>query len=469
MVIWALSLLFFATIALLVQLVALPYFFPALHAGNGLLVGGDWIGFNAIASELAERISREGWSVWELRPERQAPAGIAAVFYVFFGPHPWALVAINSVVQASTVLILVRIMQIFIPDARLALVCVLPFILFPTSLIWYSQIHKDGAFFLGTSLNLYGWVLLSRLETWKSFSGKSFLPIFYILIGCFLIWVMRPYGVKLMQGIGCIFVIMLTPYFFINALRQKLLFRQSLLAIIIIISLPIALSIFKDGGHRGEVEVVTERLLNTRIPSVNDVNLTTEEQALLQQNNSFAIKARNVSSELKWVKTDWLPRGLDNIFLTLSIIRVGYASNLGGSNIDSNIHFRSVSDFLYYMPRAIQIGFTAPFPSSWSDQSVNGGGATLKKIVLVEMLLVYPALFLLIYALFYWRKKVETWLILIFCIIFILLYTYITPNIGSLHRTRHGFFMMLIALGIAGGIALWQNRLVGMQDKNRSS
>jgi hypothetical protein len=121
------------------------------------------------------------------------------------------------------------------------------------------------------------------------------------------------------------------------------------------------------------------------------------------------------------------------------------------------------------MPRAIQIGFTAPFPSSWSVEVINSSGVMLKKIVLVEMLLVYPALLFLIYALFHWRNKIETWLVFIFCGTFILLYTYITPNIGSLHRTRHGFFMILVALGIAGGIVLWKNRLNGIQDKNRPS
>jgi len=467
--IWSLASFFFATMSLLVQLVALPYFFPALHAGNGLLVGGDWVGFNAIASELAERISSEGWSVWELRPERQAPAGIAAVFYVFLGPYPWSLIAINAVVQASIVLVLTRIMQIFIPDIRFALVCVLPFIFFPTSLIWYSQIHKDGTFFLGATLNLYGWILLSRVEAWTRGGLKSFLPALYILVGCFLVWVMRPYGVKLMQGIGCIFVVILIPYFFFNVMRRKLLFKQALLAVIVIAVLPMAIGILNQWGTDGGVMIVNDEMLNTRIPSVNDVNLTASEQDLLKKNNSFAVKAQNVSFELKWIKTEWLPRSLDNIFLTLAIIRVGYASTLGGSDIDSIIHFRSVSEFFYYMPRAIQIGFTAPFLSSWSVEVINSSGEMLKKIVLVEMLLVYPALLFLIYALFHWCNKIETWLIFIFCTIFILLYTYITPNIGSLHRTRYGFLMTLTALGIAGGIALWQNRLVGMQGKTRPS
>jgi hypothetical protein len=46
-----------------------------------------------------------------------------------------------------------------------------------------------------------------------------------------------------------------------------------------------------------------------------------------------------------------------------------------------------------------------------------------------------------------------------FCIILLLIYTYITPNVGSLYRSRHGFLMLLLALGIAGAIALRQRAL----------
>ena len=46
-----------------------------------------------------------------------------------------------------------------------------------------------------------------------------------------------------------------------------------------------------------------------------------------------------------------------------------------------------------------------------------------------------------------------------YCSIFILIYTYITTNVGSLYRTRFGFLMLLLVLGIAGAIALRQRAL----------
>ena len=75
------------------------------------------------------------------------------------------------------------------------------------------------------------------------------------------------------------------------------------------------------------------------------------------------------------------------------------------------------------------------------------------------MVFVYAALLFLPYALWRWRKRIEAWMMLGFCSIFIFIYTYITPNVGSLYRTRFGFLMLLLVLGIAGAIALRQRAL----------
>ncbi len=83
----------------------------------------------------------------------------------------------------------------------------------------------------------------------------------------------------------------------------------------------------------------------------------------------------------------------------------------------------------------------------------------------MEMVFVYAALFFLPYALWRWRGQIETWLIFSFCGILLLLYTYITPNIGSLYRSRHGFLMLLLAFCIAGAIAARQ-RMSGAPSPN---
>src|SRR5690348_7918500 len=60
-------------VGLFIQLVLLPYILPGLHAGHGLLRGGDWIGFHEDGLALAQQIAQHGWQAFELRPRGQAP------------------------------------------------------------------------------------------------------------------------------------------------------------------------------------------------------------------------------------------------------------------------------------------------------------------------------------------------------------------------------------------------------------
>ena len=468
--IWICFFIYAATSAFLLQLVILPYWFPGSHAGNGLLVGGDWLGFHRIAGELSDKIILQGWGAWELRPERQSPAGIAAVFYVFFGPHPWVLIPLNAAVHATTGVLLVCMVQPLVRHTRHALLCALPFVFFPSGLVWYAQIHKDGVFFLGIFLCLYGWILMSRLETWTGWCAQVLPPLLYLFGGCFLIWVMRPYGVKMMQGIGFIFAAVLVPRFLIAALQKKLRLPQALLALLIVVTLPPSLGVFKDRAENGEVTLITDPMLSDiefmTMVLQGDIEVTVSAAAELNDVSpavspagSFRQKAMNVIVELQWRKTDWLPSLLDNSFLTLSIVRSGYALSVGGSNIDTDVRFHSAPEFLPYLPRALQIGLAAPFPASWFRQDTNRATTAMRAISAVEMVFVYAALLFLPYALWRWRRLTEVWMMFGFCIIFLLIYTYITPNIGSLYRSRYGFLMLLLALGIAGAIALRQRAL----------
>ncbi len=480
--IWICFFIYSAASAFLFQLVILPYWFPGLHAGNGLWVGGDWVGFHRIAEELSEKIILKGWEVWELRPERQSPAGIAAVFYVIFAPHPWVLIPINAAVHATTGVLLVCMVQPLVRKTRHALLCALPFVFFPSGLVWYAQIHKDGIFFLGISLCLYGWILMSRLETWTGRFAQVLPPLMYLFGGCFLIWVMRAYGVKLMQGMGFIVAVLLVPRFLVGALQRCLRPSQAFFALLIVVALPLSFGVFKDSAERGEVTLITNDMLGD-VRSAETPNATSEEVRIGSfaeksrseevrigsfaeksrseevRIGSFAEKSRNVVVELQWRKTEWLPSFLDNSFLTLSVVRSGYAGSVGGSNIDADVRLRSALEFLPYLPRALQIGLTAPFPTSWFGQGSIRAATAMRAISAVEMVFVYATLLFLPYALWHWRKRIEVWMMFGFCIILILIYTYITPNIGSLYRSRYGFLMLLLALGIAGAIALRQRAL----------
>ena len=100
-----------------VQFILLPYIFPSLHAGNGLLTSSlDSIGFHRIAVNLADKIRTQGWAAWQLRPSGQVPAGIGSIFYFFTLPDPRILIPITAVLHASAALVLVKIVNLFLKN-----------------------------------------------------------------------------------------------------------------------------------------------------------------------------------------------------------------------------------------------------------------------------------------------------------------------------------------------------------------
>jgi len=157
---WFVIFAYAAAAGLLVQLVVLPRFLPGWHGGHGLLAGGDWLLFHQLATEVAARVHKQGWSAWSLRPEGQAPAGVAAIFYVLVAPEPWSIIPLNAALHATAALILHSLLRLFVSPRR-ALLGTLPFVLYPSAMTWYTQLHKDGFFIAGMLLLVYGWALLA--------------------------------------------------------------------------------------------------------------------------------------------------------------------------------------------------------------------------------------------------------------------------------------------------------------------
>ena len=148
-----------------------------------------------------------------------------------------------------------------------------------------------------------------------------------------------------------------------------------------------------------------------------------------------------------------MPRIIETSFLRISVLRQGYLTTPGykssGSMIDKEINLESIKEFIIYLPRALQIGFLAPFPNEWFSQANSPGGKIMKLVAGLEMSLVYISLIFLPYGFWRWRFSLEFWLAIIFSGVINLIYSYATPNLGSLYRLRYGFIMLMVAIGVA--------------------
>lgn len=428
---WNLWLVFFmytATVAFTVQFILLPYLFPAWHAGDGLLKGGDWISFHNIALNLSEQIQMFGWSAWTLRPDGQAPAGIAGAIYALTIGKPWVLIPLNAGLHATGGIVLLQIARLFIPHKHIAIWFALPFILYPAAMTWYAQIHKDGYFITGTYLVLYGCLLFSKAETWQSRWWLPFRASLYVMIGVVLVWIVRPYGVQIIQALSGVIFIILTASLILRAIKSSMPWYRWLIGPFIFISIILIMT------------PLTKQGLSVEAPPP----ITTVEES--SPNTSYP------SSPQHWQYTSWIPSFLENSLYTLVTVREGFRTGYpdAGSNIDEQVRFYSMYDIFVYIPRLAQIAYLAPFPDQWIEKGTSGANSMMRKISAFEMIGIYFSYLFLPIAVWKWRNRIELWILLIFCTVMMMVYGFVNINIGTLYRMRYGYIMVISTIGLLG-------------------
>ncbi|MCX6088831.1 MAG: hypothetical protein NTX88_00325 [Candidatus Atribacteria bacterium] len=325
--IWLIILLYGVISSFFIQFVVLPYIFPSFHAGDGLLKGGDWISFQKLAVDLSQRIRTEGWAAWELRPGGQAPAGIAAAIYVLTVPKPWTLIPLNAALHATAAIILLLIILQCIDNHRIALLCTLPFVFFPSAMAWYTQIHKDGYFILGALFFIYGWVVFLGIMPEKAGWRGALKGILLMYAGIFFVWIVRPYGVQMIQGIDLILTAYISIVFMVYFVKRKISFKKMIILLFLCWTMLIAITPFTRGGIDYEEPVVS----------------------------------------IDWANSKWVPDYIENKIYSLSLVREGFRKRYpeAGSNIDIDRSYHSIGDVVRYIPRALEIVLLAPFPKDW--------------------------------------------------------------------------------------------------------
>jgi hypothetical protein len=473
---WAAFFAYAALAAVLLQKVLLPYVFPAWHAGDGLLVGGgDWLEFHRIALHQAAQIHALGWSAWTLYPEGQSPAGIAGAIYALTVPQPWTLIPLNAALHATAALVLLRIVQVFLPDWRLAVWAVLPFLLFPSALTWYGQIHKDTYSIAGAFLFVYGWIMLARLDTWRRGPWPPLRAALWVVLGAVLAWVVRFFFLEMLQGIGVALALFLSAVFVARGARGTLPWRRAVAAalslwVLVIGMTPWTLATF---GVMLALLVVALWLAcgpAIRVPLPRTVAapvlawLLLGLGAALAQGSALAQtppdpSAADLRPPMVWNRTSWLPAAVDAKLAYFNGARESfrYKHPVAAANIDADVGFHSAVELIAYVPRAAQIALLSPFPTQWLDSGKQEANTFGRRLAAAETAFVYLALIFLPYALWRWRRRVELWVACIFSGAMMLIYAMVTTNVGGLYRYRYGFLMIVVAISIAAALSAWQD------------
>jgi hypothetical protein len=406
------SLLLTAIASLVVQLLLVPSI-AVLNGGNGLLSGGDAIGYHAVAVALVEQMQMHGWSAWELRPNTWGPSGIAAAFYYSSGINePYVLIPMSCLLYSGAVYLFSRT-AFMISASPWYWISVLPLLLFPSSLIIYAQVSKDIYTFFGLSIFFY--LLVSAAKGIE----RPVFPVKYtllIIVACLSIWIGRPYLLKVaVASLAGTYVLMVGW-----SLIQRRGIPVLLMALLIFVPLTFSILSFDDKG------VLVDA------PAIANVTLPPTQGGILG-------------------------KVLGTVNFTRQSFLAGYKD--AGSNLDQDVLFNSYTDALMYIPRGLLVGFAAPFPQNWFQHAAEKGGNMMRVVSAFEMTLAYISYIGL--ALFVFNPRLNRYaaaVVLLFCTGFIIVHVFFIPNAGTLYRIRYPYWQMAISLGVLGWIGLWEWR-----------
>lgn len=381
------------------QMVVLPMLFP-LTSDHGLVLGGDTVYFQTLATDMYIAMKEKGWEAWNLRPEGQGISGITAALYYLVNSNNliWAL-SIHCLFFGIAVGALHRIIT-GVTGESVAWVGVLPIIFFPSSFMIYGQLHKDVYSVAGTLLLICS--LVDALTSGRNFRDQLY-SIIQLSVGILLIWAVRPYLIDIALGAWWIGAFLILSGRF---LKRDFPNRSGLACFGLILFIQVStLSVLHSGAKSVPID----------IPQVAAV-----PAPVVKNKNSYL---------------DKLTRRIDNF-------RQVYIKSYpgAGSMIDEDVRFNSFLDLVAYSLRAVQIGLLAPFPDRWV---ASGGGwkglkGAMHIATALEMLIAYLGMIgIIVYVL---MKPAETsfplWGVLLAALAIITIHVVVVPNLGSLYRIR---------------------------------
>lgn len=423
--------------ALAIQTIILPVLLPQLHAGHGLMVGHDSVTFQAMASEMATRIQAHGWGEWKLVQNPPGIVGITAAVYALTGLHePYVVLPIYSALYALSTTCVYRIIRILSGSEGGARAAAAAFLLLPSATMIYADLHKDAWSSAGILL-----LITACVET-EARRAKSFLTVLYsVVVSCValaLIWVVRPYLVKLTLG-GILFgfatLVAANAIFGRNWRREV----GRYIGYLAILSVMVVISVSSDAALMDSPIRAPTFIVKSSLPSRANANTSGYgNPGLASRENPSLLVSRN-------------PLIQRTIGAVLSV-REGVLGAAGGSVVDKDVRFPSFSDFLLYIPRALQIGLFAPFPSMWFEPGMTAGARLMRLVSGAEMCLTYGMMLGWIFFIpSISRDRIAACLfVIVACLAVIGVMSLAMPNIGTLYRMRYPLFMLIVGLGAAG-------------------
>ena len=420
LILWVVFFCYALCISLIFQKLLLPLI-PSLQAKGGLLPN-DVTHFDSVAVTLSDQIRIHGWGSWKLFPANGVPGvvGILGALYFLFGYDPALLLPLNASMHALSGLLIFLLLQELTDNKRASiwsgLVVSSLFVVYPSALSWYGQIHKDTYSIAGMLLLLFVWVRAFNLGGNLQNNKQFFWLVFGNTLGILLILLARPFLLKLLLVPAFIFLFT----FFLKSNSRTLIKQYSFYFFL---------------------SVIFSLILSTA-----SLNILSKE-GYIPSGEGYS-EWKSSSKVWKWDNSALIPDFAENYIETAAKTRAGlieYGLSVNAkSMIDVTDAPSSIYDVLMYIPRAFQISLLAPFPNTWLKEK-----SLTRLVTALEMSIFYlfiPGLFFLVK----YNRKPTVFLALFFASFFLLIYGFTQANLGTLYRYRYGYFFIIFALSGLG-------------------
>jgi 4-amino-4-deoxy-L-arabinose transferase-like glycosyltransferase len=377
--------------------------------GTSLTFAIDGTTYQQVATNLAEELQRDGFSAW-LNAKAPLHSRLHSISFAIFGKilgHNILAAEPLNLVYYLAILICVYFLGREVFDAQTGFLAAAIVALWPSFLVYSTQLIRDAlsiACLLGLMLMLV--LLLSR--AFSSLVGIAIGMAGALLATLF--WMARGN----MWNVVLVAIVITLALLVMRMVREKRFIAGNAFAMLLIVAAAL---------------LVPPRLESTTLPGVRPP-LT-----------PLAIPTASQAAAREGIWTTAIKQ--------ISTRRAGFRFySARASDIDREVQFTNVSDIVRFIPRALVIGFFAPFPRMWIE-SGSFGHATriLSGLETLVMYFLYVAAGLCV-----WRERrnAKMWLLFLVATIGMLALGLVVVNAGALFRLRYAFWMMVVVLAVKG-------------------
>lgn len=377
--------------------------------GIGLTFAIDSTTYQHVASDLAQELQRNGFSGW-LNAKAPLHSRLYSLAFATFGKllgHNVLAAEPLNLFYYLAILIVIYLLGREVFDVQTGFIAAAIVALWPTFLGHSTQLMRDPlsiACLLGLMLVLV--LLLGREFAWRK--GIA-IGIAGALLAA-LFWIARGNMWNLVLVAIAITLLMLV----VRMIREKRFVTGNALAMLLVIAAAL---------------LVPARLESTTLPGVRPPRTPL----------AIPTAGQSATREGAWATA------LKQISTRRAGFRLYHAR---ASDIDPDVQFSSTGDIVRFVPRALVIGFLAPFPNLWLEEG--SFGRATRVVSGLETLAMY-FLYLAV-ALCVWRERrnPRMWLLFLVASIGMLALGLVVVNAGALFRLRYVFWILMIILGSRG-------------------